>query len=1615
MTHYEPNLPLDARYTSLSDREPEELLLKNMPAWLSGPRATPEIIHDLDVAMGLSRAFHAQVGKQFSELKSVDDYCRALLKDELSRHFGSTLNTDDDYLVVANEQVVIQESLLLSLQSKITYEAPKTLLWAALQNFASEETLSKFSHFSKGGHPVSHKGIDATRFAKVCRNLDLGSRYQTYLQDFLNVAVPGSATLNAEQAATHSALELLKAYDLEVDTHVAFLRNNISESAYRALLSLVAHTTGAEPAVQVMLDAKPILQSALSILDTVVDGVVVFSADSLLMHPTHRLIVYIPNDPVSPLHEYPSLPAFIDVLKTRLSQSAYQKFFRRYIALTAQPTFLQSLKSMPPALALTAQPLGMTVSHYLVSSHLKKMFADAQVLAVPTHLVDERERERTWQSYKSAGLFLVNVAAFFVPGLGELMLAVAVGQMLLDVYEGVEDWTHGDIDHARSHLLNVAKDIAVSAAMVAGTVVVTKAVGRLSQAAKVYVKKFEPITREDGTERLWNRGLEHYQYKELGSAHEVADTLGFFTIRGKKYVEIEGKKYRVEFDQNIKQWRIVHPQRKAAFKPALLHNREGAWQHAHERPLEWQGSRHLVGRLGPRIAQLDDVALERIMQLTHTSQDVLREVHLENLPTPPLLKVTLKRFEIDRQLNVFISHMAKGEHTPERFAHLQLMLMPLLPGWPVGKELILLDASGAVKRQYGNPQWAKINSSLRVPASASSQGKLLETMLQALSEQERQPLISPYVAVTPEAAQAVAQQLATYAREHRPQMLERMYERFNVSKNPAAKSIQVVFPGLPKPAAEELAMSASAAERESLLLNKVPQGVAEHARVLLQEARLNRALEGFYLDLTHAQDTEKLICHFLTRLNHWPTTAAFEVREGSISAPAINSFGAVGQTPARVLVSSAQGYRCYSQMEGIYIVELGEASSFSTAIFHGLTNSERSALGFPEIEDAPKFNDALAKLAIEARAESSKVLGMQPIKPGYKPPLRMSGGRLGYPLCGFDSGAYSSSLRRRVRDLYRAMSDDQVEQYLDSLVEKGLDPLAVLRQKKREKRELSWTLQSWIERPRPPGSSRALINEMLESEYHAGVLIMRAWFKNPEHMPWGAGTTSFTLSLDGLRLAELPPLPTSADFRHIHILNLNNMSFSHGINEFLAHFPKLTMLQLDNNRLSVIPSQLTFLPNLNNLSLVRNQIVLNEPNNAVLKALTKLETLNLSHNPLGEVDFAEMPYLRRVFLRNAAITEWPRGLITRPFLEMADLRENQITEIPAEVYRMSSSILQNTSLTGNPLSAASRLRLARFVMQGGRSMGVRSETMLTETSAFDFWTLGITNSELARRSRLWSDLRAYPGSDDFFDVITRLVATADAQSIRPDMTRRVWEMIEAVTENERIRFDILDVAATPRSCTDSVAMTFSALEQQMQLSKIALDSSTQEAALLTFAKRLFRLDQLSRIAAEDYNARLSASGSGPMPDELEIHLAYRVGLANELELPNQPHQMMFSVVAGVTPADLSRAHTEINFLEQTSALVKFVSTRDFWKEYLISLHMSEVTEMTEPFFQNLSQLLRQSPDMSSERYLRRVTEIRDEQERVIAAWCLRKTQDILPLPGPSRASTPSVELEHPLS
>lgn len=1604
-------LPLDARESTFSDLEPLEMVYSHMPRWLLD--APPDIIQALNGAMAQSRLWHGRVGRQFSQLQSIEAYCAPLLAAEVLHEFGPSLDIHHDYLLVVHVHLMTDDTLLATIRHYTVNDEPKTLLWAALQNFSEAEAqpggFNPQSRILHGNHGVHARAVKPHEFAALCRRLDLGLKYQRYLQDFLGVAATGAPAPSAAQTATESGLRQLKSFDMQVDAHIALLKKKISDSAHQALLALLAVPDGTQPATAVTLDGKPVLLSSLSLLDTRIDGLVVFSADALLLHPGQRLIVYIPNDPGSAFFEFGSLQIFIDELKHRLRDPEYVRFFCRFIALSERPAFMHKVNGRPESLFLTAAPLGMSAAHYLTSVQLRNMFADAQVMAVPTGVLDERRREERWQLFKTAGLLLVNVAALFVPGLGEMMLAVAIGQMLQEVYEGVEDWAQGDVDHAREHLLNVGRDIAVNATVAVGIGLAGKAVSRLGQATRQHFEDFTPVRRDDGSVRLWNRQLKHYARPEAGALKHTADARGIFSHQGTDHVEVAGEVYGVTFDDRIKQWRITHPKRPTAFAPALLHNGQGSWQHAHELPLEWQGSATLVGRLGGAATSFDAQTLENIRALTDTAPGLLRRVHADNLAIPPLLNLSLKRFDIDRQLSAFVEQMNSLDFNAARWSELQLQLLPTLPQWPVGKGVVVVDRTGRSLRHYGSPLWP-VMTRINLTTGVLEQGKLLEAVVTALTEAENRALLGSEAEVSGGAGQALARRLGDYVRDNRSLVFDRLYAMFDVSTSLEAIPLERAFPGLARSLAQELVETANASQSALLRSHKVPIELAEKARIYVREARINRAIEGFYLDARANEDTERLALHFLQRLPGYAPADSFEIREGSLLGPVIHQWGNVEAWGTRVLVKTDQGYTLYRPRGGIHVREPGAPLPLLEALFASIRPQDRAAMAITPASDGAPFNAALASLAAQSRLETAQVLGIQPVRPRFRPPVRLSNARIGYPLCGLREGEHSRALQRRVRDLYPEFTDEQVQNYLGALIAQEIEPLQVLRARKRERGALSRCLQDWISGRSPETASLSDLYDHDDERYQVARLIHRGWRRNPAHLPWADPEEVYTLNLDGFRVMGYPTLPAMVDLSHIRELKMNNCNIRSEPSDFLQHFTGLMSLEMDNNNMTHLPSQLENMPNLRRLSVARNHLFMNAANVALLNRLSKLEVLNLNHNLLGlPLNLDHLSHLRRVYLRHTLIDQWPQGLISRPLLESADLRDNRISEIPDNVFLADPGVTRNINLAGNPLSAATGLRLARYTMQGGSSMGINNQELMSEAAAFEFWTAGLTGQEVRRRELLWSSLRADVAADDFFAVLSRLTTTADAQAVRQDLSRRIWEMIEALADDGILRRDVLDIAASPRSCSDSVAFTFSVMELQLALAAISQDASLQANDLLNMALGQFRLNKLSKIATDVYEQRVAL---GKPADELEIHLAYRIGLSQVLDLPAQPRHMAFSRLADISEQDLELARIEVESAEVTPELNEFISTQQFWKDYLMRTHKAEYKALVKPFYASLGALLNDSPQMNDERYLRRVSEIRSEMDAAVDAWSLRHTNAELARQSAATAET-SVSISNP--
>jgi len=139
----------------------------------------------------------------------------------------------------------------------------------------------------------------------------------------------------------------------------------------------------------------------------------------------------------------------------------------------------------------------------------------------------------------------------------------------------------------------------------------------------------------------------------------------------------------------------------------------------------------------------------------------------------------------------------------------------------------------------------------------------------------------------------------------------------------------------------------------------------------------------------------------------------------------------------------------------------------------------------------------------------------------------------------------------------------------------------------------------------------------------------------------------------------------------------------------------------------------------------------------------------------------------------------------------------------------------------------------------------------------------------------------------------------------------------------------------------------------------------QQSALLELATGLFRLDQVEAQARLDIERRVALEedrlrGAGlaeadaaqrarDSVDEIEVSLAYRIGLARVLSLPGQPKTMQFEALGGVNQQQLDNAAASVRWAESTDALVNYISDRDFWVKYLRARHDDEFVQIRQPF------------------------------------------------------------------
>lgn len=1288
------------------------------------------------------------------------------------------------------------------------------------------------------------------------------------------------------------------------------------------------------------------------------------------------LIAYIPDDPDHPLKEYASFTDFMKALTSQLRSADYQQFFSRFVPhkdkghffarvnerfttftwkqrepLDMGPWWRETAVENPNAEPITNVIEGDFWNQFCLWRR-NKAISDSRQIAVPTGDEDASARWKRLSSYLDIGWNIFNFGAMLVPGLGESVLAVMVGQMMLETLEGIEDWSKGDKEEASSHFIGVLINFAQLALMSAGHVLPG---GKpVAVKASPFIDQLKKVELPDGKTRLWNPDLRPYEQNVSLSKDSKPNERGLHRHNDQDILALGGKHFEVKEHPQTGQPRLSHPDRSAAYQPRVEHNGSGAWHTELDRPIEWNKTQ-LMRRLGPSFDAFSDETLEQIRIASGVEEDVLRRLQVETEPPPALLADTVKRFKAHADAGLLVDQIRANQVAPVWADHLP-PLMTELPQWPEYKSIELF--SGPELRGdsilHGNPDALPAHR-VKLTLAELKAGKLSDRVLDAFNEKEIHQILGRSISSDRQVRiDALQERLAMRAEQQKKRLFKSFYKNADADADADANValLQDTFAELPTSVAKELLAGASPEELSSMTERKrIPLHLKGRARAALLEVRLNRAYEGLFLDELYNPDTERLVLRTLESLPGWSDDIRIEVRNGAMTGSPDDSIGPAEAPIRKVLIQNEDGlYEARDEDDH----ELHGPDNLFAAVLHALPDAEREALGF-QINQWAALRQAVQRSPL-AHDKLKVILADNPVRTLKFDPetMKLRGGMQGFPL-RLRQVAGRLTEQERVQSLRPGWSDTDIQTFLQHS-DSGNTPQERASALEAEFNQLNTSFRRWLDSPTDSFSLGADGISQWQSRNSVYRAVRRCWQRSgPQDLDAQGNLRGWTLDLGnipmGRHLATMPKL--EANFEHVTRLKLQNTGITDAHASFLDHFPRLRALNMNDNQLTRLPTAVGRMQFLTELQLGNNRIELTLQARDELRDLFRLETIDLRSNPLRWIpDIGRMPMLHTLILADTGINSWPGGLFSLSRMRhfYLSLQHNVITFVPQVVPgSVEAELLARTIVSREPrwISEANLSQLRDYI----HSVGLDPDRPYPSRGVRDSleWEEGLTRAQWVDRQPLWDEVEDEIGSVSFFDHIRLLTKSShftNDRAFRVDMTAKLWRMLEAMHKNSELRANLFKLAQEPINCVDAGAALFNAMGLEVLIHEAyeLANPSLVEAELVLLAKGKSRLDELSRIAHKEVARRLengehlrhvNAQGevSGTI-DEVETHLAYMTDLGTRLDLPWQSRDLQFRTHSGVTPKMIDDAFERVLALEEGDLLRDSIIEQPFWESYI---------------------------------------------------------------------------------
>ncbi|TDV44072.1 hypothetical protein EDF87_111177 [Pseudomonas helmanticensis] len=1299
-------------------------------------------------------AAQSKVDQSLEHLQDASAFAEPLLKEELKKNFDLDLDVRNTFV-----RLYIPATTPWFALRTGTRAWTVSLLEAALHNFKEAETrddaFEADSTFvtrpSATGQfmtlPAIKAKLSIAAFTQLCRRLDIGAQYKTNLEDNLGYTDPMVAAVlrnkidDSQKAAMKAALQWAR------------MNRDVSQSYFRLIDAVLDGMKG------LYVSGAPVVCHDMGMLCAPLTGIVVFAPDLYASRNPARIVAYVPDDPEHPFKEYASTYDLIAELTRQLRSKDYQQFFSRFVNHEHRGFFFSTLNSRlsqitwhppepgssqptwrdtaveRPDLQTTLTPFHDDLWQHLYRSKLNKIFNDAQIIAVPTAVVDQKARWAFWDSVSNILSTIVQTAALivapFVPVLGEAMMAYMAYQMLDEAFEGIIEWGQGRTTEAFGHLMGTVESLIQLGIFGAGGAIGAGEFRKvLPKEIVAFIDRFKPVQLTNGETRYWDPDLARYQHTAAPEANSRPNELGLHPHQGKQLLPLERAHFAVTEDTVPGQYRIEHPTRPDAYQPTVRHNGAGAWHTELEQPLEWDNDTALR-RINPAIESFSPTERETILRVSGVNEDAVRKMHADQQTPPPLLADSIQRFKIDQHLQRLIDQL--DSDVAEEFLRAdsvtQLQLLTQHGRWPSSQRLRLVDQQGELIWQSSADETLPLTE---LDQSSLIGGDLLKTLLGSLDEQQIKALLAePFGGPTPSLevrSQTLRKQLAHLARRHRSSLFESRYQALQHIDDPLAQTLINHDPTLPASLTRELLDTASGSELIQISNGELPPRQEALMQLAHQEVRVTRAYEGLELNALSNADSDSLALHSLKLLPGWSGDVRLEIRDGRYEGSVLDSIGREDAPARKVLVRQQDGrYQPYDDRGQ----ELHSATVFYSSLLYALPDGERQNLNL-QISQSDALKAAIRERTLE-RQELRTVLFDVPISQPAVDTLRLAGfgneqlnlprpvehpdffeaGELGAVGIAHQDylvtlGQPIASSEQRVQAIYRGMSNEEARNFAAGFQNDPAAFNAELTKRRIEYGRLSDDLRKWeIDLPaNDPLSGLPLTyierRVALQNRARFSDALLRTWRRETR------GSAGHMLQITDPILGDLPAL--EADFSHVHMLSINGSARTAAVDVFMQRFPGLWYLDAQNLNLPNLPQSLASMPELRQLILRDCGITHSAENQAVLGSLSKLSLLDLRGNPLGTPpDVRAMPSLRHINLTGTGISTLPANLLDHPRMITGSFAGNQITDIPDAFFSLVSSLSDGFGFADNPLSAASREKVKMFYNHTGKQFGVRAE------------------------------------------------------------------------------------------------------------------------------------------------------------------------------------------------------------------------------------------------------------------------------------------------------------------